>query len=266
MLPVLLLAIYQFLYGFLVFFKSPIHTFKILCNKPVLVKYSKVIALNSGIFLLNYVLLYIINFVNYYLQDYYLHYFINLLYYVLAIPIYIVAYIVSFDYLNYIVNSFKITKKNRNEDIINILYLTLVSMVFYINATLIYYIPYIGSYLGAFSFAFSYGYFCLEYACNLKSLTSKEKLTIIENNPYFFTGYGMFFGILCNYVSIPLFQLIFTSLFPMCILNLVNLDIFALERHKQVKSIIFIIPIFITNIILSLFDSYIINRNEKLIS
>ena len=76
----------------------------------------------------------------------------------------------------------------------------------------------------------------------------------------------MFFGILCNYVSIPLFQLIFTSLFPICILNLVNLDIFALERHKQVKSIIFIIPIFITNIILSIFDSYIINRNEKLIS
>ena len=264
MLSSIFLAFYQFFYGFLVFFKSPIYFFRVLCNKPTLNKYVKVVVLNALVFLCNYVSIKSLNFVNYYLADYYLDYLTYLLYYLLSIPVYILVYIISFDYLNYIVNTFKISDKNKNEDIINILYLALVSIVFHLNATLVYYIPYIGQYLGIFSFSFSYGYFCLEYACNLKKFTSKEKLAIMGNNPYFFTGYGLFFGILCNYVSLPLFQLIFTTTFPLCILNLVNVDVFNLENSSQLKNILFIIPLFLTNILLSVFDSYVANRNRSI--
>ena len=112
MFEVLFLSLFQFLYGVYEFFKSPMYIHKIICNKANSIKYGKVLGLNVSIFALNYLSLLVIEFVNFYLKEYYLNYPIYLIYYFLAIPIYLIVYIISFDYLNNIISSFKITDKN----------------------------------------------------------------------------------------------------------------------------------------------------------
>ena len=177
-----------------------------------------------------------------------------------------ICYVISFDKLCNLLNNIKIVNnfdKRKDESLDSKLYFALVSTLFYIIINLCYYIPYIGHYLCFMLTACGYGYFCLEYCCYYKNIVNKEKLAIMESNPYFFVGYGIIYAILVEYNNYINFFAIFVTLFPLSVIKLTKTNIYEL-KYPNNTSKIFILPMIIVNTLLSIIDSYIMG--EKYVS
>lgn len=181
------------------------------------------------------------------------------------LPFYIIFNIVLLDKLNNILGNINILKNfNINQDnISNKLYFMLVSCILYILIQLSIYIPYIGNYIQYILIPYSYGYFCLEYVCYYKSIPNNYKIYIIEKNPAFFIGFAINYTILYYIMNPILFLLVFIIMFPLNVIQLYYIDFELITKEESpILSKIFILPIFLSNIILSILDSYLITMSD----
>ena len=256
-------SVKQFTLGFIHSVFSIFEVFNLFTNRTVCIKYLKIVILN--IFALSVVNQILYTFENYlYNYDnmlvkciYFLILFFHKIIY--NIPIYIFCYIISLDKIGGILNFIKKNDNLEIESFENKLYFCLVSSIFYALTNIIYLIPYIGNYLNFIFLSYSYGYFCLEYSCHYKNINSIDKISIIEDNPFYFIGFGLIYGILVHIFSYINFFVIFVITFPLSVMKLIKMNIFN-TKMKKVKSKIFIFPIIILNIILSIIDSFIISN------
>ena len=190
----------------------------------------------------------------------------SIIYYTLwLVPIYIIFNIVLLDKLNNILENVNILKNfNTNQDnISNKLYFMLVSCILYLLIQFSNFIPYIGIYIQYILIPYSYGYFCLEYVCHYKSIQNYNKLFIIENNPTFFVGFGINYAILYYLMNPISFLLAFIVMFPLNVIQLYYLDFKTMSTDiLPISSKIFILPIWLSNVLLSLLDSYLITLSD----
>lgn len=250
--------------GFFYSLISILEVFNLFNNKEICIKYFKIVSLN--IFALS-VADYIFQNLELFLYSYDNNfvkalYFLTIFFHKIVwnIPIYIFCYIVSLDKIGGILNFVK------KQDNINIdkfetkLYFCLVSSIFYFFTYIIYLIPYVGKYLNFLFISYSYGYFCLEYSCHYKNICNIDKISLIEEKPFFFIGYGLIYGIIVHYFTYVNFFVMFVITFPLSIMKLIKLDIFKLNTERRIRSNVFIFPIIILNLLLSIIDSYIISN------
>ena len=85
---------------------------------------------------------------------------------------------------------------------------------------------------------------------------------MIESNPYYFFGYGLIYGIIVQYLHYINFFIIFVITFPLGVIKLSKIDIYKLNLSNS-SSKIFILPIVVVNILLSIIDSYIIGKSNS---
>jgi len=258
----MLVFINQFFRGV---FTSAISIFEIsqiLKNKEAMYSYVQIIVLNILLFLGYQFLTQLGNLVhditvNTYLIS--LYYLFNVLNNVMIyIPIYIICYIISLDKLCNLFNNINSLNKNDDkfqESLNSRLYFTLVSTLLYLIIKGVIYIPVFGYYLSFLFTSYSYGFFCLEYSCYYKNISNMQKLAIIENNPYFFIGYGIIYALFVQYLHYINLSLFFVILFPLGVIKLAKTNIYTLTSTNY-NSKIFILPIIIVNLLLSIIDSY----------
>ena len=137
------------------------------------------------------------------------------------------------------------------------IYFFLISLIYYFIVNIIYYVPYIGKCIGSILLAHSYGYYCLEYSSYYNNLSPINKIAIIENNTFFFIGYGTIYTILALYLSPIYLFIIFIILFPLDVIQMTKLKwIHKVQSENNNLSKFFLMPIYILNLILT----YIINK------
>ena len=194
-----------------------------------------------------------------YLYNYYSNSYIKYIYYLCIIPVFIVCYIFTLDKFNDLLAFLKDKKIYISIDLNKYIYFFFISTVYYFLINLLYYIPFIGKYMSSILLAHSYGYYCLEYSSFYNNLSPLNKLSIVENNPYFFIGYGTLYSILSLYVSFINLFIIFIIFFPLDIVGMTKLKwIHEVKDTNNNLSRIFLAPIFIVNFILKyIVDMYI---------
>jgi len=245
-----------------------VESYTIIQNKILLLRYTKLI-------LTNIILLSLINFIFVNIENYLYNYdnWLKYIYYTVIIlhkliwniPVYIYCYLISLDSICFILdNGINVSRNRTVESFESKLYFCLVSSIFYITINILYYIPYIGNLLYFIVLSYSYGFFCLEYTCYYKNINSKQKLALIESNPYFFMGFGILYSIFVHYFSYINFFVIFTIFFPFSVMKLIKLDVFTYSPGKVYYSRVFIFPILILNLILSIVDSFILSNYKNL--
>ena len=199
------------------------------------------------ILFINITLLYIPN----YLYNYYSNSYIKYIYYLWITPVFIFCYIFSLDKFNDLLAFLKDQKTYISIDLNKYIFFFFISTVYYFLINLLYYIPIIGGYIGSILLAHSYGYYCLEYSTFYNNLSPLNKLSIIENNAYFFIGYGTLYSILSLYVSFINLFIIFIVFFPLDIIGMTKLKwIHQIKDTNNNLSRIFLTPIIILNFIL----------------
>ena len=179
----------------------------------------------------------------------------NIIYNIYIGPIFIVCYIFSLDIFNQL---FKFLNNSKNQTIsINVLlYFNLVSLIYYLIINLLLYIPYIGLGLGMLFTSHSYGYYCLEYSSFFNNIKPIQKISLIENNPYFFIGYGSILGLSVLYLPFIEHHLLFLSLFPINTIYLTQKKNLY-SNSNDILSKVFIIPIYILNFFLNVITKYL---------
>uniref|UniRef100_A0A6C0EL00 Uncharacterized protein n=1 Tax=viral metagenome TaxID=1070528 RepID=A0A6C0EL00_9ZZZZ len=198
------------------------------------------------ILLINISLLYIPNYL----------YNINSLFFIWIIPAFIFCYIFSLDKFNDLLIFLKDPEQYINIDLNQTVYFFLISFIYYFIVTCVSYIPYVGKIVGPILLAHSYGYYCLEYSSYYNNLSPLNKLTIIENNTFFFIGYGTFYTLLSLYLSTINLFIFFIVVFPLDIIQMTHLKWIHKVRPLNNVSKFFLIPSYILDLILT----YIINR------
>ena len=228
-------------------------------NKKAITEYTKILSINAVLllttmFVYNQIISLLGN-LGIYIQIVFI-----IIYYILIfIPVYIFCYALSIDKINNILNIFnKLKDKNNNEPIESNIYFFILSLIFYVLIGFFYYIPYIGEYLNIILMSYGYGFYCFEYCCSYKKIQNIKKLAIIESNPYYFIGYGLIYGLLITYINTFNFFIVFSMLFPLSVLNLRKFNLYNLEIESY-KSKIFYIPAIVSNIVLSVIDSFLIS-------
>ena len=196
--------------------------------------------------------------------------------FLLIIPNILFNYIYNSNLIsNYIINIFKFLlnyldddKKKKKESLEKNIYFMLLSSVFYLFISILNYISNNFVFLKILSFLFisnSYGYFCFEYTCSYKNIENIEKITIIEEKPFIFIGFGILYTFLNIYFNFINFFLFFIIIFPLSVNKLMKMNIYTIKHKNLHNSKIFVFPIYILNIILSIIDSYVISTyNIKL--
>jgi len=205
------------------------------------------------LFFINFVLLYIPKYISLYYQTTLYTFLYNIYIY----PMYFILYLFSLDKFNKIL---KVKNQSKNVYIQNnsLLYFKCLSLLYYILVSILFYIPYIGFYIGLIFACHSYGYYSLEYVCSLCKLTPLEKLSFIENNPYFFIGYGSILGLSLMYLPFIEQHLFFLMFFPITTIYLMeNKNIYYKKPTEYNLGKVFIIPIYLLNFILNIITKYL---------
>ncbi len=258
---IIYIIIKDIIYGLLCSIGSIFEIYNLFVNN-VFLKYIKLI-------LFNIVLLAIPNiFFNYLLIKYQnIFYFIYFIKYSWNIPLYICSYLISMDKIGDIVNYLDIESKaiKNIDNIEKSIYFLLLSNVFYLLINISSFIPYIGKLLLILALSISYSYFCLEYTCLYKNIENIHKITIIEQNSIKFLGFGSIYTLAYLYFDYITFYIFFICMLPLSINRLMKMNVYTINQEELYNSKIFIIPIYMLNIILSIIDSYVISYyNMKL--
>ena len=270
--------LFLFFFGIIYNFRILVELPPIITNKYILKNYLKIFILNF--FLLNFIdLLY--NILNNTINNLFIKYFIIIVYSLLFyIPLNIFSYIYTFDKINNILNYYSAnlikipnSKKDTviksekdnvlnyssdNDKIDKTIYYSIIILMFYFISNLLIYIPIIGYYFNIILGIFVYSFYCFDYTCGIKNINNKLKFALFEQNFYFLLGYGTLFGTLNFYLNYICFFLIFCFLFPISVFNLANLNIYNLKSNIY-HSKFFYIPISLSNLFLSIIDSYLIS-------
>ena len=200
-------CILQFLLGFITNLGSILEINELIKNKTTMKYYYELFGINLSLVLINFIIIYFENYLDYLTNDTYFHFIYYSIYfihnYLLIIPMYLICYIISLDKLGALLSTVKAINnlsKSKDETLDSKLYFTLVSTTFYFLINFLYYIPIIGPYISLVLTSYSYWFFCLEYCCYYKNINNLNKFSIIESNPYYFFGYGLIYGIIVQYL------------------------------------------------------------------
>ena len=234
-----------------------------IIKKKILIKYLKLILFNIFLLIIPNILFnYIYN------SNLISNYIINIFKFLWNIPVYICCYVISMDKLGDLLNYLDDDNKKKKESLEKNIYFMLLSSVFYLFISILNYISNNFVFLKILSFLFisnSYGYFCFEYTCSYKNIENIEKITIIEEKPFIFIGFGILYTFLNIYFNFINFFLFFIIIFPLSVNKLMKMNIYTIKHKNLHNSKIFVFPIYILNIILSIIDSYVISTyNIKL--
>lgn len=255
---ILQFIIINYLYGLINSFLSIFEIFHLIFTKTLFIKYFKLIIFNIIFLILpNYVL----DNLNIYFKNYSLLYIIYFIKFIWNITMYICCYVISIDKIGEILGNYFNSSTNfkiNNDNFIKNIYFTFLSTVFYISINIVNLVPYIGKILLYFFQCISYGYFCFEYACSYKNIENIEKITIVEQNPFIFLGFGTTYTLLYLYINYIYFLVFFIIIFPLSVIRLSKMNIYKIIEQDSYNSKIFIFPIYILNATLSIIDSNII--------
>tara|TARA_B100001094_G_C17978575_1_gene694044 strand:+ start:159 stop:686 length:528 start_codon:yes stop_codon:yes gene_type:complete len=161
------------------------------------------------------------------------------------------------DIINYLDIESKTIKNIENIE--KSIYFLLLSTVFYLLINIISLIPYLGKMLLTLALSISYSYFCFEYTCLYKNIENIHKITILEQNSLKFLGFGSIYTLAYFYFDYITFYIFFICMLPLSINKLMKMNVYNINNEKLYNSKIFILPIYILNIILSIIDSYVIS-------
>lgn len=257
----------DFIYGFI---SSILCIFEIrnIIKYNIFIKYLKLIFFNIILLIIPNILFNTL-YNNHLISNYIiLNYIINTIKFLWNIPVYICCYVISMDKLGDLLNYLDDDNKIKKESVEKNIYFMLLSSVFYLSISILNYISNNFIFLKILSFLFisnSYGYFCFEYTCSYKNIENIEKITIIEEKPFIFIGFGTLYTIFYIYLNFINFFLFFIIVFPLSVNKLMKMNIYTIKEKNLYNSTIFVFPIYILNIILSIIDSYVISTyNVKL--
>lgn len=247
-------SIYQFVFGMFYNFRMIVEIPNIL-NKYCIKNFVK-------IFLLNIILLNMIDFF-YSLLDQinviFLKYFFIIVYSIAFYgPIYIFNYIFTFDKINNILTYCTINENKIGINLNNSIYFSISILMLYLITSIFNYFSLVGIFINIIVNSFVYGFYCFDSACGIKNINGKEKLALFEKNIIFLVGYGSLFGFISFYLNTIFFSIIFCFIFPLAVFNLVNLNIYKLET-RIFHSKFFYLPVSMSNLFLSIIDSYLIS-------
>lgn len=211
----------------------------------------------------NLFLLFVMNLLVLYVPKYMILYYNNRLftffYNIYITPMFLIMYIFSLDKLNKIFSVNMISKKNITIVTKNnvSIYFKCISLIYYLFTNLLLYIPYIGFLFGLIVASHSYGYYSLEYVSSHNKLTPIEKISLIENNSYFYIGYGSILGLSLIYLPFIEQHLFFLILFPLNTIYLSEIKkIHINKKFNDINTSIFILPIYILNFAIDLIIHY----------
>lgn len=248
--------ILNFFYGMYFSFTSIIYFKSIVVNLKFFKIYSKIVLTNL-IFLsflsiffekCNNYLLYITN-DTYFIFLIYIFNLINFI--IMYILIYPFTYIWSLDGFGNLFNTI-LTNDNKihsYEKINEKIYFAVLGIILYNISYFIYFIPVIGYYLGIIYLSYCYSFFCLDYGAQFNSISNYDRLIVLENDPIFFLGFGIPYGLFANYLNQFHFSTVFSIFFPLSVISLSKNYHFK-KKINNTHSIIFYIPVLILKFLL----------------
>jgi hypothetical protein len=231
----------------------------ILNNDKILYQYISLLKIQINFFAFSNILLYLHSFIT----NFFIYYICYALLLCVIIPSYILSLILSIDNINSINTKYTLLYLVKKQSKHNFKYklsteihniLILLSYILCINC--IYFIPHIGTMLFMLCTSLQYGYYSFEYMYNHKNKLHFQRMNIIGNNICYFTGYGLFFGIISVLFNFSFSYLFIMISLPIYIINayIKHYDISCLNNEHTNKHIftIFTIPYLITELLLKI--------------